>query len=229
MPDRVRVALPIPHQKQTPYIRYTTNTGVLLWVCTECRKALHYWLLCCECLKPLHEDCSFTSYDSAETGDARDYICKKCYYQLKELGDQVKEIGESMHRLTFTMDCFYLLTMSNLNWKCDYFLNSFITYAFTESVIISWINDMDQHLPNKHLLDMFTYAPSYTASFFFRKILLHALWYLFSDMTAWYLESKRTESSTEYNANVLTLASRQIQSPVVSVPAGATKGSTTKV
>jgi hypothetical protein len=49
-------------------------------------------------------------------------------------------------------------------------------------------------------------------------------------MTAWYLESKRTESPTEYNVNVLTLASRQIQSPVTTtVPEGATKGSTTKV
>ncbi len=45
MPDGVRVALPIPHYKQTPYIRYTTDTGVFLWVCTGCRKALSYWLL----------------------------------------------------------------------------------------------------------------------------------------------------------------------------------------
>ena len=105
MPDGVRVALPIPHHKQPPYIRYTTDTGVLLWVCSECRKAIHYWLLCCECLKPLHKECSFVSYDSIEIVGARDYMCKKCYYQVKELDCQVTELGELVHRLT---------TMSNL-------------------------------------------------------------------------------------------------------------------
>ena len=37
MPDGVRVALPVPHHKQPPYIRYTTDAGVLNWVCTQCR------------------------------------------------------------------------------------------------------------------------------------------------------------------------------------------------
>jgi hypothetical protein len=93
MPDRVRVALPT-------YISYTADTGVLLWVCTECRKALSYWLLCCACLKPLHEDCSYVSFDSVEFIGERDYMCKKYYLELKEL-------GELMRILTFSIDYFF--------------------------------------------------------------------------------------------------------------------------
>ncbi len=52
-------------------------------------------------------------------------------------------------------------------------------------------------------------------------------------MSTWYLESKSNESHSEYNVDILTLASRQLQSPVATtattVAASATKGSTTKV
>ena len=64
-------------------------------------------------------------------------------YQVKELDCQVMELGELVHRLTFTMDWLYLLTMPNLYGKCDAFLNIYITYAFTESVIIFWKYDVD--------------------------------------------------------------------------------------
>ncbi len=53
------------------------------------------------------------------------------------------ELGELVHRLTFTIDWLYLLTMPNLYRKCDAFLNIYITYAFTESVIIFWKYDVD--------------------------------------------------------------------------------------
>jgi hypothetical protein len=58
MPNGVRVALPVPHHKQPPYIRYTTDVGVLDWVCTQCRSGCNNWLLCCDCFNPLHYDCS---------------------------------------------------------------------------------------------------------------------------------------------------------------------------
>jgi hypothetical protein len=82
MPVGVRVAFPISHHKQPPYIRYTMDTGVLLWACTACRTGLSYWLLCCECLKPLHKDCSFSNCDSINIIGAHDYIYKKCHYML---------------------------------------------------------------------------------------------------------------------------------------------------
>lgn len=82
MPDGVRVALPVPHHKQPPYIRYTTDVGVLNWVCTECRSGCNNWLLCCDCFKPLHYDCSYIEFPSDEVEGLRDYMCKACYRKL---------------------------------------------------------------------------------------------------------------------------------------------------
>jgi hypothetical protein len=81
-PDRVRVALPVPDHEQTPYIRYTMDTGVLNWVCTACRTGASNWLLYCDCFKPLHHDCRCIDFASEDFISARDYMCKGCYLKL---------------------------------------------------------------------------------------------------------------------------------------------------
>jgi hypothetical protein len=82
MPDGVRVALPVPHHKQPPYIRYTADVGVLNWVCTQCRTGCNNWLLCCDCFKPLHCDCSYIDFPSDDLEGGCDYMCKACYMKL---------------------------------------------------------------------------------------------------------------------------------------------------
>jgi len=82
MPDGVRVALPVPHHKQPPYIRYTTDAGVLNWVCTQCRSGCNNFLLCCDCLKPLHHQCSYIDFPSEDFDGLRDYMCKACFRSL---------------------------------------------------------------------------------------------------------------------------------------------------
>jgi hypothetical protein len=82
MPDGVRAALPVPYHKQPPYIRYTTDVGVLNWVCTACRSGCNNFLLCCDCLKPLHYDCSYIDFPSDDFKGLRDYMCKACYRKI---------------------------------------------------------------------------------------------------------------------------------------------------
>jgi hypothetical protein len=84
MPDGVRVALPVPHHKQPPYIRYTTDIGNLNWVCKECRSGSNSWLLCCMCFKPLHYECSYVDLPSEDIIGERDYFCKACYYDYSK-------------------------------------------------------------------------------------------------------------------------------------------------
>ncbi len=74
--------LTVSHHKQPPCIRYTTDVGVLNWVCTQCRSGCNNWLLCCDCFKPLHYDCSYIDFPSDYLEGCRDYMCRACYMKL---------------------------------------------------------------------------------------------------------------------------------------------------
>ncbi len=155
--------------------RFLIYLVVLLWVCKWCRKGLLYWLLCMECFKPLHEDCSFASYDSISIFGEHDYICKKCYFKLWE--------GELMCTLAFTDPKLFVCCIGTNIFQIFYHYPGYVYF----SPIIYW-------------------APILTN--------LYRNCFLFLNMSILYIEPRKDESPiSEYNIDILLLASRQLQSP----------------